>query len=272
MSVHLVMKLSLILLAGAATVFALTAGCAADSSQDESSAAGSEDALTASLGTGTFVVDDKPWFDYYASRITLKAGKKYEAEIVSSSGETTLLAGSYSILAARPNNPDSPVQSDKPTLYLSSDTGAAPQTFEFDKLPDGSLKLYHSARRTSFTMKKDPNYQPAPTNVKTIACTGNAVNATITIDQAQGRRGTLKITRKAGADDHDPPSATLPITKTEGGGVENYIYFEGSKGEQDYYVNAIKSEFERGRGAVTVHLMWAQGGQEWSIGATCAFQ
>ncbi len=202
----------------------------------------------------------------------LLAGKKYEAEIVSSRGETTLLAGSYDVQPARANNPQSPVKSDKPTLYLTSDTGAAPQAFEFDKLADSGLKLYHSARSASFAMRKDPTWKPAPTDAKSISCTGPTVNAVITIDQAQGRRGSLKLTRKASADRHDPPSVTVPVTQTEGGGVPEYIYFEGSKGEQDYYVNMIKKDFERGSGEVKLFLRWAEGGQEFSIGATCAFK
>jgi len=259
------------LLCCAAALALLTAACSG-STADVPAVADQDQDLTSALGTGTYLVDSKPFFDYYASRITLSAGKKFEAEIVSSRGDTTLLAGSYDILPARANNPQSPVKSDKPTLYLTSDSGAAPQAFEFDKLPDGSLKLYHSARHVSFSMKKDPNWKPEATNGKTITCTGPAVNAVVTIDQAQGRRGTLKLTRKAAADDHDPPSATVAITQTEGGGVPGYIYFEGSKGEQDYYVNIIKKDFERGSGAVEMHLMWAEGGQEFSIGSTCAFK
>jgi hypothetical protein len=263
------MKLSL--LCCAAVLASLSAVACSGSTADVPAAEGDQD-LTSALGTGTYLVDSKPFFDYYASRITLLAGKKFEAEIVSSRGDTTLLAGSYDILPARANNPQSPVKSDKPTLYLTSDSGAAPQAFEFDRLPDGSLKLYHSARSASFTMKKDPSWKPAPTDGKSITCTGPTVNAAITIDQAQGRRGTLKLTRKAGADRHDPPSVSVPITQTEGGGVPEYIYFEGSKGEQDFYVNMIKKDFERGSGDVKLFLRWAEGGQEFSIGANCAFK
>ncbi len=164
------------------------------------------------------------------------------------------------------------MKSDKPTLYLTSDTGAAAQTFEFDKLPDGGLKLYHSARTASFTMKKDPSWKPAPTNSKSIRCTGPRIDAVVTIDQAQGRRGTLTLTRKPGADRRDPPSVTVPITQTARGGVAEYIYFEGTKGEQEYYVNMIKKDFERGSGDVKLFLRWAEDGQEFGIGATCAFK
>src|SRR5205085_10503988 len=81
-----------------------------------------EDDLT-SMGTGTYVVEQRPWGTYYASRVTFATGKKFEAEIVKSNGDTQLVAGSYLILPARPNNPQSPVLSDKPTLVLDDDSG-----------------------------------------------------------------------------------------------------------------------------------------------------
>lgn len=252
-------------------------GCAGDTQDPAQPGAGDDSAsaeqdATAGLALGTYAITSRPWFgSYYATRITLKAGKKFEAEIYSS-GRTTLIAGGYTILPARPNNPQSPVRSDKPTLYMTPDSNEPPAVFEFDKLENGEVKLYTSARSQSFSMKLDPSFQPAPTNSKVIECKGAQVDALITLDQAQNRRGTLKLTRKAGADRHDPPSASVPITQVRGSEVPSYIYFEGSNGEQDYYVNIIKADFERGRGAVTAHLQWAEGGQQWSIGGTCAFK
>lgn len=246
----------------------LIGGC----SGSEGSTAIGEDDLTSGVGTGTYLVESRPFSGYYAARLTFSAGKKYEAEMVSGSGDRSLIAGSYDILPARPNNPQSPVLSDKPTLYLASDSGGANVTFEFDKLPDGRLKLYHSARAVSFTVKKDPTWQPQPTNAKTIACTGPAVNATITLDKAQNARGTLTITRKPGASDRSvPPNATVSIIKVAGSEVPGYVYFEGSKGEQDYYVNMHQDDYERGSGPIVVNLQWAENGEQFGVGTTCAF-
>ena len=246
-----------------------TLGVACSGSESGGSAVG-EDDLKSGLGTGTYVVDSPPLFGgYYTSRLTLSAGKKFEAEMVSD-GATTLIAGSYDVLPARPNNPQSPVLSDKPTLYLSGNSGNV--TFEFDKLPDGALKLYESARSVSFTMKKDPSWQPAATNAKVISCTGPAVNAKIALDQAQGKRGTLTITRKASAGGRsDPPNATVSIIKVAGSEVPGYVYFEGSKGAQDYYVNMNQDDFERGTGPIKLHLQWAEGGEQFDVGTTCTF-
>lgn len=263
-------KRLLSLLPIAALAIASLSSVACTSASDDQ-AAGADDDLTSGIATGTYLVDERPFGSYYAARLTLGARKTFEAEIVSSSGETSLLAGTYDILPARPNNPQSPVKSDKPTLYLMADSGAAAPTFEFDKLPGGALRLYHSARHASFTMKKDASWRPPTTSSKVIACTGASVNAKLTLDQAQNRRGTLTITRKALATHHDPPSASVPMTRTEGGGVPGYVYFEGMKGEQDYYVNMNEADFERGSGTVALSLNWAQNGEEIGVSLRCAF-
>ena len=263
----LVSLLSMATLLGVSTVSLFGAGCAGSTSDPVVG----EDDLTSGIADGTYVVDSRPFGSYYVERITFAAGKKFEADMVSDRGDKSVLAGSYDILPARPNNPQSPVQSDKPTLALNSDSGGAGIYLEYDKLPGGVLKLYHSARHVSFTVKLDPTWKPQATSTKTIACTGNSVDAKLTLDSAQNRRGTLSITRKSAADRHDPPTVTVPVTKTAGSEVPGYTYFEGSKGGQDFYVNMITSDFERGSGAVTLHLTWAEGGQEWSVGVTCAF-
>jgi hypothetical protein len=251
----------------ALAISSLAAGCSAP--DDDTTVA--VDALTSGIGPGTYLVESRPFGSSYTSRITFGAGTTYEAEMVSSAGQKSILAGRYDVLPARPNDPQSPVLSDKPTLIMSSDSGAAPVAFEFDAQSDGRLKLYHSGRRVSFTVKRDPSWRAEPTNTKVIACTGQTVDAKLTLDQAQNRRGTLVITRKAAAGRHDPPSATVPMTKNENPQVRDRVYFEGSKGEQDYYVNLKKVDFERRAGNVPLNLRWAEGGQEWSLGVTCAF-
>lgn len=253
---------------GALIVSSLSTGCSTDAG---GSASASDDALTGTMDIGTFVIDAPPSGGTYATRLTFAAGQRYEAEIASGSGATTLLAGGYVILPARPNDPQSPVASDKPTLVLTSGSGGTGASFEFDKLSSGGLRLYGSARHVTFTMRKDPSWQPAPTNRKVIACAGNAVNAKLTLDQAQNRRGTLEIVRTAAAGRHDPPTDTLAVTTDEFESSPDYLYFFGRQGQQDYYVNIKKNDFERGSGNVTLNMRWAQDGQEWDIGGSCAF-
>jgi hypothetical protein len=247
----------------------VTASTACTSTPDDGGAV-AEDDLT-SFGSGTYVVDERPFGTYYASRITFSTGKKYEAEIVRSTGTTQLVAGTYLILPARPNNPNSPVESDKPTLVLEDDAGGAGVSFEFDRLAGGDLRLHHSARQHSFTMKRDPSYRAPSTDTKTIACTGALADAKLTLDQAQNRRGTLAIVRKAGAED-GPPSVTVTVTKDEGPGSPDYVYFQGTRGEQDFYVNVKKADFEKRTGGVTLHLRWAENGREWGVPLTCTYE
>ena len=264
------MKLVIRLLC-AGVLAAASLATAACSHKADGDAASSDSDLTGTMGVGTYVVGTPPFGATYVARLTFAAGQRFEADVVSSSGETSLLAGGYVVLPAHPNDPHSPVLSDKRTLVLSPDSGAAPLSFEFDKLAGGALELYASARQVSFTMTKDPSWQPAPTNRKVIACTGNAVDSKLTLDQAQNRRGTLEITRKPSADRHDPPTVTVAMTKNEDPEVPGYVYFEGHHGEQDFYANMKQNDFERGSGSLQVNLRWAEGGEEWSIGATCAF-
>src|SRR4051812_18483219 len=136
----------------------------------------STDDFTSSIAVGTYLTQSPPFDGTFASRITFAAGQKYEADIVTARGDKVLLAGGYEILR----------MSDKPTLVLTSDSGAADVSFDFDRLANGSLRLFTSARQGSFTMTRDPSFQPAPTDRKVIVCTGNTVDAKLTIDQAQG--------------------------------------------------------------------------------------
>jgi hypothetical protein len=229
-------------------------GCSA-ASEDPSVG---EDDLTSM--TGTYVVDSRPWFGgHYAQRITFAENATHETELVTSSGTTQIVAGRFELLPSH-------------TLALLDDTGGGPLYFEYERTSNDGLRLYGSARQYSFTMKRDPTYRPAPTSTKVIACTGPTVDAKLTLDRAQNRRGSLVITRRADADPHDPPSVTVNVTKNEDGAVPEYVYFEGSSGEQDYYVNMKKPDFERGSGNVELNLRWAEGGQEWSVGVSCRFE
>ncbi len=244
------------------------AGCAAEST-DPTLEDSSEEALTG-VTAGTYVVDRKPFGTFYVERLTLLAGKKFEADYVSSRGARTTIAGKYILFPARPNNPDSPVKSDKPWIALESDTGPAPN-FEIDRLEGGGLRLYHSARQESFTMKKDPSFKPVPTVTKTLQCTGPRVDARLTLDKSENRRGTLKITRKAGATDDDPKSATIGVSITLDEATRDWVHYEGTNGEQDFFFGIVKADLDRATGAAKVNLSWAEFGQEFRVNVDCSF-
>lgn len=229
----------------------------------------SEEALTG-LGTGTYVVDRAPYGTFYVERLTLSRGKRFEADYVTSRGGRTTIGGTYDVFPARPNNPNSPVRSDKPWIALRSDTGPAP-SFEIDFLPGGGLKLYHSARYESFTMKNAPGYEPPATTTKTLDCTGPNVNAKLTLDRAQNRRGTLEIRRRAAADDSDPQGGKMNVSIVPDEVSRDWIRFEGTRDDQDFYLGIKKVDFDRATGTAQTNFMWAQYGQQWGLNVTCTF-
>jgi hypothetical protein len=251
------------------TLLAVALGGCTGSAEEEKSGT-SDDALTG-LGTGTFVVEKKPTGSAYLERLTLSAGKKFEADYVSGRGGKTTIGGSYTIFPARANNPDSPVASDKPWIALESDTGPAPN-FELDIAPDGGLRLYSSARQQSFTMKKDAAYVPPPTTTKTLNCTGPTIEAKLTLDRAQNRRGTLQIKRKSGATDRDPRAATMGSSIRLDDYPRDWLSYESSNDGQDFYFGIPKAELERGTGPAQVNLQWAEFGQQFGIAVDCTFE
>jgi hypothetical protein len=254
--------------ASVALLLSSVVGCTADAGSSGEDGA-SEEALT-EVSTGTYVVDDAPYRTYYLERLTLSAGKKFEADYVSERGARTTIAGTYRLYPARANNPNSPVASDKPSIMLASDTGPAP-VFEIDQLPGGGLRLYHSARQETFTMKKDPSFQPAPTVTKTLVCTSSTVDARVILDKAQNRRGTLEVTRKSGATYADPRSGKMGISIILDEWTQDWIHFEGSHDSQDFYFGIKKDDFERGTGDAYVNLSWAESGQQFRLYVDCSF-
>ncbi|MBK6693256.1 MAG: hypothetical protein IPG50_13775 [Myxococcales bacterium] len=240
---------------------------------DAGSNTASEDALRgASIALGTYVVDGKPSSDFYLARLTILSDTRYEADLVQR-GEPRISRGSYQIFPARPNNPDSPVASDKPWIALSAEGGGPSPNFEFDKLESGGLKMYSAARHESFNMKKDPSWRAEATNAKTMKCTGNLADAELVLDEAQNRAGTLKLRGKSGRIPTVTVSVFLvPESET---GVRDWVRYEGRKGEQDFSIGIKKVDFERASGAATVSANYAENGQQFGVGFgsdQCSFE
>ena len=63
----------------------------------------------------------------------------------------------------------------------------------------------------------------------------------------------------------------VSVTRNNDEGDASRIYFDGKQGEQEFYVNMLMADFERGRGSVPLNLHWAQNGQEFDTGVSCAF-
>ena len=109
-------------------------------------------------------------------------------------------------------------------------------------------------------------------NAKIIACTGPAVDAKLTLDRTD-KRGSLTITRKPSADRHDPPNVTVTMDKVAGSQVPGWVYFETPDDgvTTEVYLNMHEDDFARGSGSVAATLQWAENGEQFDVGATCAF-
>lgn len=248
-------------------------GCSAESSYETET---SNDELNDSaLPTGTYVVDGKANLEVYVARLTLLSSRRYEADLVQG-GETRLSRGTYSLFDARPNDPQSPVRTDKPWIALEAENGPSPN-FEFDRLPNGGLKMYGPARHGSFMMMKDDNWRAPPAaGAKTISCTGNIASAKFVVDGADSRAATFDLIGEpeSSSSRHPVPTATVsmtlvPVRET---GVPDWVRYEGSRGGKDFSFGIKKDGFDRGTGTVQVSANWAEDGQQFDIGLIrCSF-
>lgn len=239
----------------------LSAACGGQSSEQAPPAADELNTSEDRIAPGTYVLDGKPTSGLTIERLTILAGDKYQADLAVSGRDSRYSAGRIEWFAARANNPQSPVASDKPWFVLAADFGDDP-SFEFDKLPSGGLKLYSRARQVSFEMKKDASWREPQTVTKTIVCTGPDANAELVLDEAQNRAGTLKLVGKRGV-----PSATVHmfLTPASDTGSPDWVRYEGAKGERDFSFGIEKVDFDRSRGGVRVSAKYAEDGQEKGI-------
>lgn len=253
------------------TVLGTLPACGGDTNEPAQASAAGE--LREDLPVGRYVAVGRPTLPMYLARLTLKDGGKYEADLVQS-GTSRLSRGSYVLFPAEPNDPHSPVKTDKPWIALQAESGPSP-SFEFDRAADGGLTMYVGARRDSFTMKVDSSPQTTPTGTgKTITCTGPIASATLAIERGDTRAATLALVGKDEDARHPVPTATVsmllvPARET---GVPDWVRYEGRAAGRDYSFRIKKDGFDRGAGAVRVAASFAEDGQEHDIGLNdCSF-
>jgi len=237
-------------------VAALAASGCAPTAEDDSVAEGS-DALTA-LPTGTFAIADLPLSGSYVARLTLQAGKKFEMEYVRRTSTTEpwvlnpwvpvpvtheerlVLRGTWFTYAG-----------DHGSTMVSfdvTDGDGGSYVFEVAKAP-GALKLTTIDDRT-FELRVS-SAAPEPTDKRVIRCDALTIKAVITLDEAQRRRGTLRIERKAAATASSPPERTTPVVYTGGTGVDDYMSYEGHDSDGNGYEFALReSDLEKTSGPI----------------------
>jgi len=244
---------------GAALLFlsiVAAAGCAAPA--DDDAVEQGEDALT-SLPTGTFAIAQKPYSGSYVARLSLEPGKKFEMEYVRRTTSTEpwvfnpwipvpvtheerlVLRGTWFTFAG-----------DHGATLVSfdaSDGTGESYIFEVQTRP-GIVELSTTDDRT-FELRAS-SAAPEPTDARVIRCEGHAIKAVITLDEAQRRRGTLTIERKASATASSPPDGTTTVVYTGRTGVADAMAYEGRDGAGNGYSFALReSEVARTSGRIS---------------------
>lgn len=234
-------------------------GCAGETSEaPPGDPAASESDLT-SLPVGHYAIAREPSSGSYVSELTISAGKKVELEWVHvtttsepwffnpwirvpvSKKEKLVLTGSFSIFAGDPGE----------TLisFDVTDRGVDHLIYSLEKTTDGiALQAIGGPR---FEMKKAAASTRA-TDTRILDCKGRRWDAVITLDEAQRRRGTMKVTRRADAERNDPPNGSFEVSYSGDTGVDDYMRYEGADRQGNGYDFALrKSDLEKTSGPIS---------------------
>jgi len=228
------------------------AGCAGADEKAAEEVAASEDALTSLPGSGTYAIRSKPSSGSYVNSLTLSANKKFEIEWVRRT--TTMEPWVFNPFVLVPVTREEAVVlrgqwftfegfDNKPMVSFDITDGTddgANYTFEMlTSSASDTIKLGTVDGRV-FELKKSSSTTPAPTDKRVLTCDGMKIKAVITLDEAQRRRGKIKITRKAGADHLSPPEKTTTVVYTGNTGVDDYMRYEGEDDAGNGYDFALK--------------------------------
>jgi hypothetical protein len=126
----------------------------------------------------------------------------------------------------------------------------ATQHFIFDYAATATTITLTPSGSAAFTLKKT-NAAPEPTDARVITCKGDAIDAVITLDQAQRRRGHIAFKQhpNAGA---NLPSGETPVVYTGSTGISDYMRFEGKDAQRNEYEFALrKSDVAKTHGPIS---------------------
>lgn len=237
-------------------LLSFTAGCAVTPADDHSASASASD-LT-SVPTGSFAITDKPSDGSYVSTLTLSSGRTFELEYVSVT--TTYETSIFSPFVPLPTRHEEKVVSTGKYEVFAGEPGETLISFDIEGTTSSDDHRIFSIKATAttitleevggqpFTLKKS-SAAPAKTDARVLTCDGGKIGVVITLDEAQRRRGHMKVTRKAGADRMDPPAGVVPVVYTGGTGVDDYMAYEGRDSQGNTYSFALKaSDLEKTSG------------------------
>ena len=232
-------------------------GCAAPTDEGDGNSAQNEDDLTA-LPTGHFAIVRAPLSGSYISSLTLSAGKKVEIEYVRVTSSSTSLFG----------NPFFPIPTSKKEAFslrgtyftykgdgnktnIAFDVGEPFGSLSYALTVNGGTLGLQGIGQPGFELKSGAA-PTTPTDKRVLHCVDGSFEATIKLDEAQRRRGTITIKRLAGADRMDPPNGSASFAYTGDTGVRDYQAFEGTDKQGNGYEFALsRSEIERTSGKIS---------------------
>lgn len=251
-------------------------GCAA---QTEEEAGTSDDALTA-VPTGHFKVKRAPTGEgEHISKLTTSSGKKFELELVQR--RTTYERPIWNPFITLPSTTEEKFILRGKYFTFDSD-GETNISFDFTEGPFNHRTFAMTKTATGMKLKAigDSEFElvasepeEEATEARVLTCQGDEWKATITLDQAGRRRGTMKTTRARGADENTPPTSTFSIVFAGNTGVEDYQSFEGMDTKGNGYSFALKpSELEKTSGPIShvgVGFTKKYASYAWHLGLDC---
>lgn len=223
-------------------------GCTVESRGDED-IAGTSDELS-SLPTGTFTIATVPASGSYVARLSLLPGKKFEMEYVRRT--TTSKPWLFNPWILVPSTEEDAVV--VRGTYFLFDGGDLGETISLDvgdglsaddfylfgvATEPGGVKLTTVADGSTFHLRRTTG-APAPTDKRVLRCDGKTIEAVITLDEAQRRRGTLEIVRKPGTAELSPPEGTTTVVYVGRTGVDDYMAYEGRDSVGNGYDFAVR--------------------------------
>ena len=112
--------------------------------------------------------------------------------------------------------------------------------------------------------------RPAPAPEKKLTCTGSQADFTLSLTEGNNQGGSFHVKSKTSG----LPTATAHVllVPVSDHGMPEYVKFEGSSGDYDFYLSIKKADYDRRSGDILVYFHYATGGQQWSASPDhCAF-
>ena len=236
-------------------IAATATGCATSAEGDDATA-GSESALT-SAPRGHFNLVREPFSQSFIRSATFEADGRVALEYVRvRTGSSPFPLDPFGLGASTTRETFS-LRGKALTFTSSGATQLALEVGEpFGSLiykldVNGDVLRLQAIGEPAFELKAGPAVT-VPTAKRVVRCEGRKFGATITLDEAQRRRGTMTVKAHPDADRTDPPSGTFPILFTGNTGVRDAMAYEGTDDRNnDYDMALFASELERTTGPIS---------------------